>query len=201
MFRRSFAVAALLLLSLPGTGRAQTDLGSAATFMRQAGQELSAIVASSSSVAEKQQKLLPFIDRVVDVAEVARFCLGRYWRQATPAQQQEYVRLFHAVLVKNVVARVGDYDHDHGEVHVIVGHPEQRNDDVNVPTVVERTGNAPANVTWVVHDDGGTFHIVDVVAEGTSMRITVRSDYNAFLTSHGDNIDALLKAMRAQVAS
>jgi phospholipid transport system substrate-binding protein len=199
MLRRNFAVAAVLLLLLPQTARAQSDLGTAAAFMRKAGDELAAIVGGANTTAQKRERLQPFIDRVVDVNDVARFCLGRYWRQATPEQQREYVQLFHSVLVKNVAARVGDYDH--AEVKVIIGRPEQRDADVNVPTTVERTGNAPAQVTWVVHDDGGSFHIVDVVAEGTSMRITVRSDYNAFLTSHGDNIDALLNAMRQQVQS
>lgn len=127
---------------------------------------------------------------------IARFCLGRYWRQATPEQQREYLRLFHGVLLTNVVSRMGDYQHT--EVRVVIGQPDAREDGVHVPTVVERTGNPPARVVWVVQEEEGAPRIVDVVAEGTSLRLTVRSDYNAFLTQHGNDVEALLAALREQ---
>ena len=37
--------------------------------------------------------------------------------------------------------------------------------------------------------------IEDVVAEGTSLRITRRSAYTAYLDRNGGNVDALLTAM------
>jgi ABC-type transporter MlaC component len=39
---------------------------------------------------------------------------------------------------------------------------------------------------------------VDVIAEGVSLRLTIRSDYNAYLARHGDSIDALIEALRQQ---
>jgi phospholipid transport system substrate-binding protein len=42
--------------------------------------------------------------------------------------------------------------------------------------------------------------VVDVIAEGTSLRITQRDDYASFLTQHGDNIDGLLDAIRHQLS-
>jgi phospholipid transport system substrate-binding protein len=64
--------------------------------------------------------------------------------------------------------------------------------------VVEHADNPPANVTWVVADESGTPKIVDVIAEGTSLRLTQRSDYASFLAHNGGNIDALIDALRAQ---
>ena len=95
---------------------------------------------------------------------VARFCLGRFWRQATPAQQQDYVRVFHAVLMNAVLSRVGDYEHN--EVRVMIDRPETREGAIHVPTVVERTGNPPVRVIWVVGADADNPRIVDVIAEG-----------------------------------
>ena len=185
-------------LGLPRGARAGSDAAQAAAFIREAGQELGALVGGARSVAEKRQRLRPFIDRVVDVDAVGRFCLGRYWRTATPAQQREYLRLFHGVLLTNVVSRMGDYQHT--EVHVILGQPDAREDGVHVPTVVERTGNAPARVVWLVRTDEGAPRVIDVIAEGASLRLTVRNDYNSFLAQHGDNIDALIEALRQQAA-
>ncbi len=197
--RRLLFVLALLLVAseeAAAQGSAGLEPAQAAAFIQKTGQELGALVGGATSAADKRQRLQPFIDRVVDVDTVARFCLGRYWRLATPEQQREYLRLFHGVLLTNVVARMGDYQKT--EVKVVIGQPDLREDGVHVPTVVERTGNPPARVTWIVRQDEGGPRIVDVVAEGTSLRLTVRSDYNSFLAQHGDNVDALIAALREQ---
>ena len=86
-------------------------------------------------------------------------------------------------------------------VKVTIGRPEVRQDGVFVPTVVERSGNPPIQVTWVVSADALHPRLIDVVAEGTSLRLTIRSDYYAFLMHHDDNIDALLQALREQACN
>ncbi len=182
-------------LVAPVRAQAQTNVAQAAAFIKQTGQEMATLVGGAPTIAEKRRRLQPFIDRVVDVDGVARFCLGRHWRQATEAQQEAYVRLFHGVLLNNVVSRMGDYQHT--EMRVIIGQPEAREDGIHVPAVLERTGDPPAKVVWIVRQDGAP-RIVDVMAEGTSLRLTVRSDYNAFLAHHGDSIDALIEALREQ---
>jgi phospholipid transport system substrate-binding protein len=201
MKRRQFARAlfksAALALPLPTALRAEpSDPAQAADFIRQAGKELASVVGDASAPEEKRRRLQPFIDRVVDVPAVARFCLGRFWHLATREQQQEYVVLFHRVLMNNIVAHLGDYKQ--AKVAVAIGRPEIRDSSILVPTTIEREGSPPARVAWVVERDGDTLHIVDVIAEGTSLRLTVRNDYAAFLSRHGDNIIALIDALRQQ---
>jgi phospholipid transport system substrate-binding protein len=174
------------------------DTTRAADFIRQAGVELAATAGDASTPEEKRRRLQPFIDRVVDVPAVARFCLGRFWRQTAPEQQQEYTALFHRVLMNNIVAHLGDYRQ--AKVNVVIGRPEMREGAIHVPTLIEREGSPPAHVVWVVQDDGAQLRIVDVIAEGTSLRLTVRSDYNAFLSRHGNNVAALIEAMRQQAS-
>ncbi len=200
-YRRTLLQAAAslaLVAARPGAGWAQDQAARAAAFIQEAGKELAALVGGAQSPADKRLRLQPFIDRVVDVGAVARFCLGRAWAQATPVQQAEFTRLFHTVLVNNVVGRMGDYQH--GEVKVTVGRAEVRADGVQVPTVVDRTGEPPTKVVWLVRFDDAGPRIIDVIAEGTSLRLTVRSDYNSFLAQHGNDVDALIGALRQQIA-
>ncbi len=198
-YRRTLLqAAALALVAWPRAGRAQDEAARAARLIQDAGKELGALVGGAQSPADKRRRMQPFVDRVVDVDAVARFCLGRAWSRATAAQQVEFTRLFHAVLVNNVAARMGDYQH--GEVKVTVGRPDVREDGVQVPTVVDRTGEPPVRVVWLVRFDATGPRIIDVIAEGTSLRLTVRSDYNAFLAAHGNDVDALIAALRQQVA-
>jgi phospholipid transport system substrate-binding protein len=168
----------------------------ASTYIRRVGDELAAIMATAGSSDARRQRLQPFLDRVVDIDGVARFCLGRFWQQATPVQQQEYLRLFRGALTNAVLGRVGDYEHN--EVRVVIERPETRDGNILVSTVVERTGTPPARVTWAISGDANNPRIVDVLAEGVSLRLTMRADYNAYLIRHGDSIVALIDALREQ---
>ncbi|MDR3658881.1 MAG: ABC transporter substrate-binding protein [Mycobacterium sp.] len=179
----------------PATASAQTP-EQAAAFVEQTGKELTGVVNGGAATADKQAKLKEIVDRVVDVDSVARFCLGRFWRGATPEQQTQYLALFHQVLLKNITGKLGDYQ----GVTFVVGRTTPRDGGVSVATVVTRPGTAPANVEWVVNAATGGPRIVDVVAEGTSLRLTQRSDYASYLAHNGNSVSALLDAMKQQLA-
>ena len=188
-----------VLLLLPVAAHADgTDPAKAADFVRRSGVELAAVVAGATSPEDKQARLAAYLDKIVDQDGVARFCLGRYWQIATPAQQAEYVRLFRKQLLRGVVNRLGDFQA--GAVKVVVNTPNQRPDGTYVPTIVEREGNKPVNITWmVVVDDAGAMRIEDVTAEGMSLRMTQRSDYASFLARNGGDVQTLITAMQKQV--
>ncbi|HSU04171.1 MAG TPA: ABC transporter substrate-binding protein [Acetobacteraceae bacterium] len=190
-------IAAPLLLS--AYARSATDATQAGAFIKAAGQELSTLARRGGSEAARREGVQRFLDRVVDTESVARFCLGRYWRQATADQQRAYLGLFREVLLNIVFNRISEYGQD--DVKVVTGRPEQRDEGIYVPTTVQRAGAEPARVTWVVRSDGQEQRIVDLVVEGASLRLTVRSDYAAFLMRHNNDVGALIEAMRQQIAT
>jgi phospholipid transport system substrate-binding protein len=55
-------------------------------------------------------------------------------------------------------------------------------------------------VDWVVSTASGQPKIVDLLAEGTSIRLTQSSDFTSFLSRHQYNIHELLEGMRQLVA-
>lgn len=177
---------------------ADDDAAWAAAFIRQVGNEIAAIVSAPGSLQARKLRLANLIDRVVDVRNAARFCLGRFWRQASLPQRQDYVALFHDVLMRAVLNRINSEPQSDAGVQVSVARPERREDGVYVPTIIQRSGMPPFKVTWVVDDDAANPRIADVIAEGTSLRITIRADYAEFLYQHDENIDALLQALREQ---
>ncbi len=188
------ATAAMLLVRMP----AFAQPGEAATtFVQSFGTQLIGVVNGPGDLAEKQTALQPLIDHSVDVNGIALFCLGRFARTAAPAQTTEFTKLFHAVLVKNISSRIGQYK----GVTFRTTNTTQRGDEALVGTLVQRPNNSPNNVQWVVSEVSGAPKIVDVVAEGTSLRLTQRSDYASFLSQHGSNVEALLDAMKRQVDS
>jgi phospholipid transport system substrate-binding protein len=198
--RRSFLLLTAALLPTAGwparPAHAQAATQQANDFIKGVGEQLVAVVNGPEPDQQKRVKLTQVIDAAVDVDGVARFCLGRFWRAASSQQQQNYTALFHQVLVNNITSKLGEYR----GVTFTMGRAQMRDDNAVVSTVVNRPNNPPTNVDWIVSNPDGHPKIIDVVAEGTSLRLTQRQDYASYLSHNNDSIDALINAMRQQVA-
>lgn len=186
---------ALVLAALPRMAWAQSAVDQASAFIEKTSLELASAVNGGASTKDKAAALQTIIDRSVDVSSVGRFCLGRFWRLATPAEQAEYIGLFHRVLVQNITGKVGDYQ----GVAIAVVRTAQREDGVAVTTTVSRPNSAPNRVDWLVSSESGAIKIVDVIAEGTSLRLTQRNDYASFLSRNNNSVPALITALRQQL--
>lgn len=196
--RRTFlalGAASVALLAAGSPARAQA--AEATAFVRQLGSQLVAVVNGPGAVAAKRARVEPLIEQAVDVEAIGRFCLGRFWRTSTPQQQQEYQRLFRQVLLTNITGRLGDFQ----GIGFDMTNTVERDGNALVGTVIRRPNQQPAQVQWVVNAQSGRLKIIDVIAEGTSLRLTQRNDYAAYITRNGNSVDALLQAMRQQAAA
>jgi phospholipid transport system substrate-binding protein len=187
----------LLALPLAWPAQAQTmDPARAAAFITTTGEELVAVLNSNAPVERRREQVAAILRRAVDVEGTGRFILGRWWRVATPEEQREYLQLFEQTLIRNLAGRFGEFQ----GVRFSVGRSQVRSeDDVLVTTVVERPSAPAVTLDWRVAEVGGQPRIVDLVAEGASLRLTQRSEYSAVITRSGNRISALLDAMRGQI--
>ena len=169
----------------------------AAAFIQSAGQELvTAINDTGANLVARRPRGAATLRRVIDVEGTGRFILGRFVRQATPAELQEYFTLFDETIVRNLSARFGEYR----GVRFALGRSQQRmEDDVLVNTIVERPNTAAFSLDWRVAEVNGQPRVVDVIAEGTSLRLTQRSEYAAVIQRSGGQVAPLLEAMRNQI--
>lgn len=191
-----FLCCSALVTPIARPSLAQTPSDRAAAFVRTTGERILAAMRSTGSVAERRKIVGPIIDQAIDVDGVAQFCLGRFWRTATPDQQQRYTKLFHEVLIGNITSKLGEYK----EVKLTVGRTQTRDDIYIVSTTIERADNPPTTVDWVVGNVTSNPKVIDVIAEDTSLRITQRSDYASFLSHNNNDIDKLIRAMKDQLA-
>ncbi|MCO6419425.1 ABC transporter substrate-binding protein [Siccirubricoccus sp. KC 17139] len=196
--RRSlFGAASLLALPAFRPARAQ-DNSRASQFILATGNELvAALNDPRADLATRRQRVAAVLRRAVDIEGVGRFILGRWWRQATPQQQQDYMKLFEETLIRNLSARFGEYQ----GVRFSLGRSQQRTEeDVLVNTIIERPNTAPFSLDWRVAEVNGQPRVVDVIAEGTSLRLTQRSEYSSVIQRNNGSIQALLQAMQGQIA-
>jgi phospholipid transport system substrate-binding protein len=192
----SAAFAVVALVRVP-RALAAASASQASAFVNGFATQLIQIVNGPEPAAQKKAALGPVIDENVDVAKIARFCLGRFWSSASPAQQSEYTQIFHQVLLNSISGHLGDYK---GVTYTLTSDRQQGADEL-VGTIINRPNSPAANVQWVVDSSTGSPKIVDVVAEGTSLRLTQRSDYASYLERHGNDIGALLQALHRQLAA
>jgi len=193
-FLVSLSAAALLLLA----GRPALAQDTQATaFVSDLGAKLVQVVNGPASTTDKQRQIGTIIDSTVDVPTIARFCLGRFWNNATPQQQRDFINLFHQVLINNITGHLGEYK----GVTLTVTTTQERGGNPYVGTIVRRPNLAPATVQWVVSMKSGEPKVIDLIAEGTSLRLTQRSDYASYLSRNNNSVDALISAMRRQAAN
>ncbi|HEX3984664.1 MAG TPA: ABC transporter substrate-binding protein [Acidisoma sp.] len=194
----TFLAAALPLAgSLAVGARAYADdLSAARSLIQSTGSQLLNVINSSASDTQKAASMRQLVSGAVDVDGVARFVIGRFWREATPAQQQDYMQTFRQLLVYAVTGQASTFQ---GAKFTVDGAAE-RDVGIVVDTNVTVPGKPQALVQWVVAVVGGSPKIVDIIAEGTSLRLTERNDYAGVISQHGGQIQPLLDAMHHQLA-
>ncbi len=197
--RRGLLLCAVTLAAASlGTAEASSEdaASRASAFIEAKGKELVAVLDSDVAVEVKRERVAAILREAVDVNGVARFVLGRHWRTATEDERREYLALFEAILLANLAARFGDLR----GVTFSLGRVLPRGEEgVMVSTMVGRPGQQPVALDWLVAESAGQPKIVDLVAEGTSLRITQRSEYGAIVQRHGGRLQPLLDAMRRQL--
>src|ERR1700709_944851 len=98
----AFSAATAALLAIGPSAWAQDATG----FVVSLGNAMAGVVNGPGSLEDKKRRLTPLIEQSVDIDGIARFCLGRFWRTATPEQQSRFVQLFHAVLINNIAGKL-----------------------------------------------------------------------------------------------
>jgi phospholipid transport system substrate-binding protein len=146
---------------------------------------------AADSPQEMRGRLKDVIDSTVDVDDV-----GRFWRLATPDQQKQYMALFHELMVVKIADHLGEYK----GVHVAVGLARRSADTEIVITTVEGPRTSTHRVDWVISTATGAPKIVDLLAGGTSLRLTQSADFISYLTHYNYNIQDFIDAMRQMLA-
>ena len=175
---------------------AAASAGDTASFVKNIGDHLVSIINTPGDARQKREQIAAVIESSVDVEGIARFCLGRFWPRATPDQQRDFIQAFRSMLVTNIAQKLGDYR----GVRFSVGRSQRRDTGDVVATTIQRPGEQPSHVEWLITQVGGTPKIEDMVAEGVSMRITQRNDYDSFLSNNGGDVAKLIHALQQKAA-
>ncbi|MQR98028.1 MlaC/ttg2D family ABC transporter substrate-binding protein [Gluconobacter aidae] len=191
VFSRRTALGAVVSLAL-ATGIAHAS--TATDFVNSFGGRLTAVVNSGKSLDEKKKEVLPLLKENVDITGIGRYCLGKYWRTATPAQRDKYISLFDQVLVNTITDQIGNYQGVSFRVTTTSTTPEGE----RVNALIDRPGQPEVNMQLII--GGNPPKVVDMYGEGASLRMNQRGDYSSYLARHNGDVDALNAALERQLS-
>jgi phospholipid transport system substrate-binding protein len=196
----SFAACALALCLLAPSAWAGRDADARQFVESLADQAIHSLAVNDISRAERIKRFQTLFDKNFAVDAIGKWILGRYWRQATPAQQSEYLKLFQGYIVASYVDRFAAYT---GEALKITKVVDEDNGPVTVFSELLRPGegNTPVRVDWRLEGADQHLRIVDLVVEGISMSTTLRSDFGSIIRRDGGDISGLLDVLRKKTAT
>ncbi len=192
-----FAVLVLLLCA-PGLGRAAVPEG-AGDFVTEL--TVRAVVQlTEPGLAEVEQKLRfrRLLVKAFDLPAIGRFVLGRYWRRADAAQRSDFLAAFEDMMMHRFLPLFALYSGEKFDVGPT--RPYKNNPDfVSVESKLRQVDGEPIHVNWRVRKIGAGYKIVDIVAEGVSIAVTLRSEYVTVLKRNGGDLDALTRVLREKI--
>jgi phospholipid transport system substrate-binding protein len=182
---RALPILVVCWLLLAAPAQAVTPLDYTRTTLEQA----RTIVASSQANSEKLAALSVLFGKFLDTDEMGRQALGQHWSSLTPAQQTEFLALFHELLERTYVQKLLLFENPD---FVYVG--EQRSGaDAVVDTKIV-TSRDQFDIRYQLRPDGGAWMATAITVEDVSLTANLGSQLNDMLSRM--SVDDVLSVMR-----
>ncbi len=131
-----------------------------------------------------EENITPF----VDIDGIARSVMGQYFRQATPAQQKEFARVFKQSLVRTYAKGLTSY-----EDQKIVFKPYKAGTDTQKAQVnvdVHGDGGQIFPVTFQMQmDKAGKWKVRNLILNGINLGLTFRNQFSSAVESNRGSLD------------
>jgi len=189
---KTLLLTSLFIASLIGFAHAAND--AAENRLKTSVAEVVDIVKKAKTREELIIDVKPPLERVLNFSVMTRRSIGPAWKQFTPAQQQEAIKLFTVMILRTYTAKFTP-----GEFPLVEYKPSSCTAPgrVEAPTTAMYRGSRYDTV-YRMEDQNGNWTITDVVIEGVSLVADYRTQFDVELKRGGP--DALLSALRRSVA-
>ncbi|MFQ5786090.1 MAG: phospholipid-binding protein MlaC [Alphaproteobacteria bacterium] len=182
----------VVVWAFAASATADETTGDAAVFIRTLGDNVFRVLSTTNTDEnDRKQRYRQLLENGFAVKTIARFVLGRYWRAATPEQQQEYMVLFRDFVLETYASRLNNYSG--GTFDIVDVQPLDKRDTI-VATEIHSPNGPPIRVEYRVRARGKGYKIIDVLVEGVSLIATQRSEFASIITRSG--IEGLLALLR-----
>ena len=165
-------------------------------LVRETSQDVLEIVKKDKDIqAGNKQKIYALVDAKVlphfDFKRMTQLAVGRFWRQATPAQQDALVKEFRTLLVRTYSISLSAYKNQTIDYKSLRMQPGDT--DVTVKTVVNQPGGQPVPIDYGLQKTADGWKVYDVVVDNISLVTHYRGSFASEIRQSG--IDGLIKVL------
>lgn len=148
--------------------------------------------------SERERWFRDLFNESFDVPAISKFVLGANWRRASEQEKADFLDVFEDVIVQRFLPLFSDYSVETFKIDRIRRDANNANH-VFVNSTIFRESGEPVSVEWRVREDEAGHQILDIVAEGVSMAITLRQEYGSVVRQSG--VGGLVRQLRRKVES
>lgn len=180
---------------------AHAEGNGAQKFIENIGNKAISIISKNNNTdIQKEQQLISLFKETVDIRWISRFVLGKHWKEMDNNAKEKYTSLYQQYLVNSYVPKFRDYT---DQKLIIKLTEKMRENEFNVKTEIQSgSGNGEKlSIDYRVRKNrNGDYQVFDIIAEGVSLIITQRSEFNAIISRSSVN-DLIVKLEEKIVAA
>jgi len=139
---------------------------------------------------ERIDRLKDAVNPVFDYDEMARLTLAAHWRRRTPAEQEEFIKLFRAFLEKIYSDRVDRY----GGERIVLGRESIDQDHAEVESKIIDAKGDENPVIYRLRRTDGKWKVYDAVVDNISIVNNYRSQFDRVIAK--SSYEELKKVLR-----
>ena len=193
MLKIMMAMAVLLVTA--GTATAAGPTETVKTAVQQVFASQSGPAVKTLSTAERRADIRKITDNLFDFKDMSERSLGTAWTQATPAQQQEFVRLFSTLIASAYLSRIEQFA---GEPFTYVGEKIEGNEASVLSRVVTSKGSE-LGLDYRLYRADGRWAVYDIYVDGISLVSSYKAQFNRVIQR--GSFAELLKQLRQKVGT
>lgn len=186
-------LAMALILSLAGTPARANDPDRALELVQDtADRMLVELREHRTELEDDPGRIYDLVSEIVlphfDFETIARWVMGRYWREATPEQRQRFTEEFRTLLVRTYARALLEYS---GEIlNYAPLQAAADADDVTVRSEVQRSSGPSIPINYRLHYRDDAWKVYDVNVDGVSLVTNYRSSLGSQINREG--LDAVI---------
>jgi len=148
-------------------------------------------LSGKEKLEERKQKLWEKLSPIFNFREMSKRTLGKYWKERSDEEKEEFVKLFTSVLKDTYIGKTDTYS---GEKIVYL---RERQVDIRckVQTKFITKAGKEISVNFNLLNNHGKWKVYDIIIEGVSLVNNYRSQFNNILmkSSYEDLIERIKK--------
>ena len=152
-----------------------------------------------STAQKKEDAFRALLNEKANLNRISAFTLGKYRRQISSTQLQEFQSLFETMITKVYANRLGSYE----DQQIVVLGSEKKKKDYLVETELRFSdGRDPIAIVWRLRqEEDGRITLFDLRVLGIWMALEQRETFLSILKNNNEEFNVLLDNLRQQIAA